>query len=200
MAFDKKYIIIKESLGLFLKYGVQHITMDDIANKCGVSKKTIYKYFNDKSDLLCQVMKLKANELKKMMAIKQQSNTNALKELCGFFDIMNTTVTGMSPTFIMELKKHHSTIFLELLKYKSKTILPFLIQNIEKGKREGLYKIDLNTEEICQAFDDLSRIIFFNGFNNSINTIKFLNSLFLHRLVSSKGLEIFNEFNRNKMI
>ena len=38
---SKKEFILKETLGYFLKYGVKNFTMDDIANKLGVSKKNI---------------------------------------------------------------------------------------------------------------------------------------------------------------
>ena len=40
----KEKIVIK-SADLFLTYGFKSVTMDDIANALGISKKTIYVYF-----------------------------------------------------------------------------------------------------------------------------------------------------------
>ena len=40
-----KEAIIDKSCELFLNLGFKSITMDEIANAMGVSKKTIYKYF-----------------------------------------------------------------------------------------------------------------------------------------------------------
>ena len=65
MAFKRKKMILEQSANMFFNYGIQHITMDDIAKKCGVSKKTIYKYFENKDDLLHQVIELQIKELKK---------------------------------------------------------------------------------------------------------------------------------------
>ena len=44
--------IIEISNELFLGLGFKSVTMDDIANKLGVSKKTIYKYFKNKTELV----------------------------------------------------------------------------------------------------------------------------------------------------
>ena len=47
----KDHIVHKAS-ELFLNYGFKSVTMDDIAQELGISKKTIYTYFNTKSDLV----------------------------------------------------------------------------------------------------------------------------------------------------
>ena len=64
---NTKNKIVEQSLKLFFNYGIQHITMDDIAEKCGVSKKTIYKYFENKDDLLHQIIELQVKELKEVI-------------------------------------------------------------------------------------------------------------------------------------
>ena len=47
----KKEIINIASI-LFLQYGCKNVTMDDIANEMSISKKTIYTYFKNKTDLV----------------------------------------------------------------------------------------------------------------------------------------------------
>ena len=37
---------------MFLKHGFKSVTMDDIALEMGISKKTIYKYFKNKKELI----------------------------------------------------------------------------------------------------------------------------------------------------
>ena len=41
---------------LFLRYGIRSVSMDDIANQLGMSKKTIYQYFTDKNELVDAVV------------------------------------------------------------------------------------------------------------------------------------------------
>ncbi len=195
---NKRNSIIEQSLALFFNFGIQHITMDDIAKKCGVSKKTIYKYFENKSDLLQAVIKLQVDELKEFLNEINSNSANSLEELHGFFKYVNSISHTISPSFTKELKKYHPDNYIEVFKYKNEIILPFVIKNINRGKHEGLYKSNLNAEEICDSFDNVSKIVFTENFLFDTNkkSIDFLNSLFLYRLVSIKGLEVLNGINK----
>ena len=44
--------ILEKSSKLFLSRGFKSVTMDDIANEMGMSKKTIYLYFENKIKLI----------------------------------------------------------------------------------------------------------------------------------------------------
>ena len=39
---------------LFMRYGFRSVTMDEIAGQIGISKKTLYQFFEDKDALLKQ--------------------------------------------------------------------------------------------------------------------------------------------------
>ena len=47
-----KETIINRATSLFLTLGFKSVTMDDIANELGMSKKTIYTYFDNKTSLV----------------------------------------------------------------------------------------------------------------------------------------------------
>ena len=36
---------------VFMKYGIRSVSMDDISSELGMSKKTLYQYSQNKSDL-----------------------------------------------------------------------------------------------------------------------------------------------------
>ena len=44
--------IVKRALNDFMQYGFKTFTMDDLANKMGMSKKTLYEHFPSKQDLV----------------------------------------------------------------------------------------------------------------------------------------------------
>lgn len=60
----KKEQIIVAARDLFGTYGYKRVTMDEIAKKSGVTKKTIYSYFNDKDDLIKYLVLEKISEIK----------------------------------------------------------------------------------------------------------------------------------------
>ena len=50
-----KDLILEKTRELFLTIGFKSITMDNIANAMGVSKKTIYNFFENKTELVNEV-------------------------------------------------------------------------------------------------------------------------------------------------
>src|SRR5699024_301528 len=53
---QKKIDILKASLALFKKYGVQKVSITEIADKAKVSQVTIYNYFGSKDNLIHEVI------------------------------------------------------------------------------------------------------------------------------------------------
>ena len=53
---DIKDKIIQGATEQFMLYGVKSVTMDDIANALGMSKRTIYEHFTNKKELLMDVV------------------------------------------------------------------------------------------------------------------------------------------------
>ena len=49
---DVRKRILTEATNLFFQNGIRDITMDNIAEKLGISKRTIYETFKNKSELL----------------------------------------------------------------------------------------------------------------------------------------------------
>ena len=91
---SKKEFILKETLGYFLKYGVKNFTMDDIANKLGVSKKTLYQMFCNKENLLFEAV----DELWESFLVQiheiEQEEINPLQKIVKIYDCF----TGINGT------------------------------------------------------------------------------------------------------
>ena len=58
---DKKRDLLERSAGVFLRMGIKSVTMDDLCRELGISKKTIYKYFNDKNELVKEIIQSKVD-------------------------------------------------------------------------------------------------------------------------------------------
>ena len=53
---DKQKILFERVYEMYNKFGIKSITMDDVSRELGISKKTLYQYVKDKSELVEQVM------------------------------------------------------------------------------------------------------------------------------------------------
>ncbi len=64
---NKKQEIIKSAINIFVDQGFDRPTMDYIAQKTEVSKRTLYKHFSSKRDLLDSILVELLNERKETM-------------------------------------------------------------------------------------------------------------------------------------
>ena len=55
--------IVEAAHELFIERGIKDVKMDDIAAKLSISKRTIYELFNDKEQLLHEVLKFQNEKM-----------------------------------------------------------------------------------------------------------------------------------------
>ncbi len=147
---------------LYTKYGIKSITMDDVARELGISKKTLYQFVTDKDDL---VGKFIDNEIK----IRQEDickcfrvGFNAIEELFEISVFMNKIMREQNPATEHDLKKYYPQHFQKIVKVRREGIYNYILLNLEKGKKEGLYREELNDEIIAKLYLSRSENIHFN--------------------------------------
>ncbi len=137
---------------LYVKYGIKSITMDDVAKELGISKKTLYQYVTDKDDL---VGKFVDNEI----LIRQEeicncfrSGLNAIEELFEISIYMNRMIRNQNPATEYDLKKYYPHHFQKTEKARREGIYEYILLNLKKGIKEGLYREDMNKEIIAKLY------------------------------------------------
>lgn len=72
----RKEEILKAAQHAFLKYGIEKITLDDIAQECGIKKTALYYYFKSKEEILAEmiIMKISEFEVKIKQAVESAGN------------------------------------------------------------------------------------------------------------------------------
>ena len=62
--------ILAAAKNAFLKFGIEKITLEDIARECGVQKTALYYYFRNKDEILAEMLAQKMDEFSK--TVKEQ--------------------------------------------------------------------------------------------------------------------------------
>lgn len=144
--------ILQKSLQLFFKYGVRSISMDDIANQLGISKKTLYNHFENKADLIQQMMQRHISEEATVCERVFDNDSNAIDQLSEIYLFNLNSMGSINPTLIFELKKYYGNVWKHFENHKNDFVQNSVMRNIELGQEQGLYRRDLNAVIISKLY------------------------------------------------
>ena len=135
---------------LYRRYGIKSVTMDEIANQLGISKKTIYQSFSDKNELVDAVIVdiLKYN--KDCCQSYKTKAQNAIHEVFLAMEMLQVMFDNMNPAILHDIERNHPATYKKFKDYKYKYLFEIVKENIERGKREELYRPEVNTDVIAK--------------------------------------------------
>lgn len=135
---------------LYRRYGIKSVTMDEIANQLGVSKKTIYQFFSDKDELVDAVIVdiLKYN--KDCCESYKTKAQNAIQEVFLAMEMLQLMFDNMNPAILHDIERNHPATYKKFKEYKYKYLFEIVKENIERGKMEELYRPEINTDVIAK--------------------------------------------------
>lgn len=143
---EKKLEIIERASMVYMKYGIKSVTMDDLARELGVSKKTIYKYFEDKNDLVRTIIELKTEMDKAICMNYKEHAENAIDDLVNMSKLVVEHMRNINPTVFYDLEKYHKDAWSIMEKHKWEFVHNMIIDNIKRGIEEGVYRPEITPE------------------------------------------------------
>ncbi|MDA8956009.1 TetR/AcrR family transcriptional regulator [Flavobacteriales bacterium] len=149
---DIKEKIISQSLLLFINRGVRSVNMDEVSSNLGISKKTLYLYVNNKSDLVFQTFSLQCENLKTTFSSICNKDKNAIDELYEMDEMIILLFKSMHVSLISELKKRYLETWEVIEDFKTNFLFNLIEANIKKGIRQNLYRQNLNSHVMSKIF------------------------------------------------
>jgi len=144
--------IINKSGELFLRFGVKSLTMDEVARELGMSKKTIYQYVTNKSDLVQKVMQAHLDKEDAFIKEVQKTSKNALEENLRMITFMCEDLQGFNTLIFFELQKYYPESYALFNEHREKVALRRILNNLKAGMKEGLYRKNLDAEIVSRIF------------------------------------------------
>ncbi|MDF2190738.1 TetR/AcrR family transcriptional regulator [Paraflavitalea sp. CAU 1676] len=201
---NTKVRIRQKAEELFMKYGIRSVSMDDIANALGMSKKTIYQYFVDKDELVTAVVEADVQDMQGDCIKILEGSKDAIHEIFLTIDRLLEQFRNMNPMLIYDLEKFHIRGYQKFMDHKNKFLLQVIRKNLERGLAEGLYRDDLNADLVAR-FRLESMMIPFNidlfpptKFSMA-DVSKEIMELYVHGLVSQKGYKLIVKYKEERL-
>ena len=195
----KERILIKAE-ELFMQYGIRSVSMDDIANNLGMSKKTLYQYYADKDELVDAVVEGHISEIQKDCVGCRQDARDAVHEIFITMDRILVEISNMNPMVLYDLEKFHFKSYQRFREHKDKFLAQVIRNNIEWGIREEYYRPEINVD-IMTKFRLESLMIPFNvvlfppGKYNLGELSQTIIEHFVYGLATIKGHKLIQKYN-----
>ena len=142
--------ILDTAFNLFSQFGTRSITMDDIAQKMGVSKKTLYAHFADKDEMVTHAITRYLAMVEKECKGNQHKASDAIEELFLVMQMLDHQFGNMKPYVLLDLQRYHPDAYQAFLSYRDNSLKITIRQNLERGIKEGLYRPDLDIDILTQ--------------------------------------------------
>jgi AcrR family transcriptional regulator len=149
---EKKKEILGRTMNLFFERGIRSCTMDEICAFQRISKKTLYKYFSDKEDLVKSVMASELDRTDKEVKAIMAKGLNAIDESFEISQHVMDNIADLPPLLFYELENYYPEAYKLFENHQNECIRRSMAENLKKGIAEGLYRSDLNTNIIVSIY------------------------------------------------
>lgn len=143
--------ILQAAAALFMRNGIKSVSMDDIAASVAMSKKTLYKWFATKDEMVHAVMEQHLGETQRDCDQLQGRATSAIDELFLMMDWMRQQFGEVHPSIFYDMQKFHPLTWQLWVAHKHQYILAQITDNLRRGIAEELYRADLDVEVLARV-------------------------------------------------
>jgi len=189
--------IIEHTEEKFFRDGFYKTTMDEIASELKMSKKTIYKFFPSKDELVMAIAKFFMNKMKSQILPALSTDKNAIEKLADLINILAKASEKISTKRMEEIKRHYPGLWIEIDRFRTEMMFGNITKVIDQGKKEGLF-IDYPTNIVMYVLVASVRNIVNPDFilNNNFSIIeaaRYAFKIIIGGIVTEKGKKIFNQ-------
>lgn len=180
---------IREAAGhKFIQHGFSKVTMEEIAEELGMSKKTLYQHYDSKMVLLKELVSHKVGECNGFMCgLTGTENMTFVEKLKKMLEFVGSLYSSFNKHFVDDMRKHAPEVWKVIDEHRRKHIVEEFSQIIREGVAKGKFRSDvdekltttimltlvenlINPEKLAempytakQIFENIA-IVFFEGF------------------------------------
>lgn len=144
--------ILDSSLQRFLREGYVRVSVEDIALELGMSKKTFYKHFPSKDELIREVIESMLADLHARVRTIIESDNTFLERLEMLVSFLGRQVGWLALPMMRDVQRHLPHIWKVVEQFRRERISNDFQKLLRQGIEEGLIRSDVNVELFLIAF------------------------------------------------
>jgi AcrR family transcriptional regulator len=144
--------ILEVASAIFSEKGINNTKVLEIATQAGISKKTIYKYFESKEELVKMVYYEFLLEINSKMDKLVSSDASFVNKLNGVIEILSQELKIFTPTLIKDLRDGHIDFSLLIEPYMKNAVFDRFKNLVQSGIDSGDIKANMKLESIVLMY------------------------------------------------
>lgn len=194
---EEKLKIIRFVREQYFKYGFYKTSMSSIAAEMQISKKTIYKYFPSKEDLIEAVVLDFMGFVSGIIQDIFSQRKDAISKVAGFIELLGTVSSKINEPFLKDMRLHMPGLWRRIDEFRTNKMNTEIAKLIMQGKKEKLF-IDYPNEIIMTMFVASIRSIVNPEFllNNKFSyeqAARICIDIMFNGILTEKGKKIYNK-------
>jgi TetR/AcrR family transcriptional regulator, cholesterol catabolism regulator len=143
----------------FFAHGFRGVTMDDLAEELGMSKKTLYASFPSKLDLLQAVLLDKFCSVEADLDRVMSSSKDVLDALRKLLTCMQQHTEEIQPPFVRDIRREAPEIFQVVQTRRRKLIQHYFGKIFEDGRKAGIIRKDVSSRLMIEMLVGVTEAI-----------------------------------------
>ena len=183
------------ALDLFSQHGIKSVSMDDLARNMGISKRTIYEFFEDKETLLAEGIKYNHDKMKQVLNELEKGPYSVLEVIILFYEEYMKRPRWYNRKFYDDLIRYPKA--LEKSEKSKADFSKLCMKLFTRGVKEGVIQKDINFEIVTLLAKEQVKMIRPTGafLNHSVSEVfKTILFTFLRGICTEKGLSILDRY------
>lgn len=186
---------------MFIRDGIKAVRMDDIAHRCGMSKRTLYELFTDRTELITLALQHYLDSMHRHGEEAVERAENAFHNVWLRFTQFGPE-HKLTSKVLCQLKRYYPELATDFAIQLHESVVANILDTLEEGVKEGLVMGSLDLQFYSRAMtnyiiglDVIEENTAATGLNVDDNSIPHAVVLFLRGLATDKGREyIDNNF------
>lgn len=185
--------IIDISSELFQTFGLKTVSMDDIAKKVGISKRTLYETFSSKDELLTMCLSEKERrQAESLMQIIEDKENDFVDVIVKVLIHLSQELRKVNPLFFQDLDRYNFRMAFEEQRSNTEGRKQSFMKLLNKGIEEGYIRSDIDlslTVDLFMGRNPSLKSYFSSSSHRIENVLENMYLIYFRGISTIKGIE-----------
>jgi AcrR family transcriptional regulator len=145
MSEEMKKRIMEAAGQKFIQHGFSRVTMEEIAEDLGMSKKTLYQHYESKMALLKELVVYKTKECQGLMCgLCDTENMSFVEKLKKGLEFVGSLYASFNKHFVDDMRKHAPEVWKVIDEHRRKHIVEEFSELLKEGVQRGKFRSDVD--------------------------------------------------------